>query len=106
MTRGLVIGEALIDIVNGHVEHVGGSPLNVAVGLAKLGRDIDFLTHIGDDEPGRRISDYVKSAGAQLVPGSTSASRTPTAAATIADDGSATYTFDLEWQLSGTPEVG
>jgi len=69
MTRGLVIGEALIDIVNGHVEHVGGSPLNVAVG-------------------------------------STSASRTPTAAATIADDGSATYTFDLEWQLSGTPEVG
>ena len=106
MTRGLVIGEALIDIVNGHVEHVGGSPLNVAVGLAKLGRDIDFLTHIGDDESGRRISDYVKSAGAQLVPGSTSASRTPTAAATIADDGSATYTFDLEWQLSGTPEVG
>jgi len=106
MTRGLVIGEALIDIVNGHVEHVGGSPLNVAVGLAKLGRDIDFLTHIGDDEPGRRIADYVKSAGAQLVPGSTSASRTPTAAATIADDGSATYTFDLEWQLSGTPEVG
>jgi len=106
MTRGLVIGEALIDIVNGHVEHVGGSPLNVAVGLAKLGRDIDFLTHIGDDEPGRRISDYVKSAGAQLVPGSTSASRTPTAAAKIADDGSATYTFDLEWQLSGTPEVG
>ena len=106
MTRGLVIGEALIDIVNGHVEHVGGSPLNVAVGLAKLGRDIDFLTHIGDDEPGRRIADYVKSAGAQLVPGSTSASRTPTAAATIADDGSATYTFDMEWQLSGTPEVG
>jgi fructokinase len=107
MTRGLVIGEALIDTVDGHVEehHVGGSPLNVAVGLARLGRDIDFLTHIADDEPGRRISDYVKASGAQLVPGSTSATRTPTAVATIADDGSAAYTFDLEWQLSGTPEV-
>jgi fructokinase len=107
MTRGLVIGEALIDTVDGHAvrHHVGGSPLNVAVGLARLGRDIDFLTHIGDDEPGRRIGDYVKASGAQLVPGSTSATRTPTAVATIADDGSAAYTFDLEWQLSGTPEV-
>ncbi|OBG35549.1 carbohydrate kinase [Mycobacterium sp. E3198] len=104
MTRGLVIGEALIDIVD-HVERAGGSPLNVAVGLARLGRDVDFLTHIGDDERGRRIADYVKSSGAQLVPGSTSADRTPTAVATLADDGSANYTFDLDWQLSGTPEV-
>ncbi|OBG23021.1 carbohydrate kinase [Mycobacterium sp. 852002-51057_SCH5723018] len=106
MTRGLVIGEALIDIIDGRAEHVGGSPLNVAVGLARLGRDVDFLTHIGDDEPGRRIAEYVKSSGAQLVPGSMSASRTPTAFATIADDGSAAYSFDLEWRLSGTPEVG
>ena len=59
--RALVIGEALIDIVerDGQVigEHVGGSPLNVAVGLARLGRGVDFLTHIGDDERGRRIAD-------------------------------------------------
>ncbi|MGE2816538.1 carbohydrate kinase family protein [Mycobacterium heidelbergense] len=105
MTRGLVIGEALIDTV-GAAEHVGGSPLNVAVGLARLGRGIDFLTHIGDDEAGRRIVDYVEASGAHLVSGSTSASRTPTSVATIADDGSAAYTFDLEWRLSGTPEVG
>ena len=107
MARGLVIGEALIDIVEhqGTTERVGGSPLNVAVGLARLGREIDFLTHIGTDEPGRRIASYLKSSGAQLVPGSTSARRTPSATATIADDGSASYAFDLEWQLSGTPEV-
>ncbi len=104
MTRGLVIGESLIDIV-GSDEHVGGSPLNVAVGLGRLGRDVDFLTNIGDDEFGRRIGDYVKAAGVRLVPGSTSAARTPTAVATIAEDGSAAYTFDLEWRLSGTPEV-
>jgi fructokinase len=107
MTRGLVIGEALIDIVEHRdaANHVGGSPLNVAVGLARLGRDVDFLTHIGDDAHGRRIIDYVKASGAQLVPGSIGATRTPTAVATIADDGSATYAFDLDWQLSGTPEV-
>ncbi|AKN16242.1 hypothetical protein MHAE_06027 [Mycobacterium haemophilum DSM 44634] len=107
MTRGLVIGEALIDIVErqGATEHVGGSPLNVAVGLARLGRDVDFLTHIGDDEPGQRIIEYVTASGAQLVPSSAGATRTPTAVATISDDGSATYTFDLEWELSGTPPV-
>ncbi len=105
MTRGLVIGEALIDILDGRVEHVGGSPLNVAVGLARLGREVDFLTHIGDDAAGRRISEYVKTAGAHLIPESIAATRTPTAAATIADDGSASYTFDLHWQLSGTPPV-
>ncbi|WP_068183606.1 carbohydrate kinase [Mycobacterium sp. UM_CSW] len=104
MTRGLVIGEALVDIIDGD-EHLGGSPLNVAAGLARLGRDVDFLTYIGDDPHGQRIVDYVKSSGAQLVPGSASATRTPTSVATIGDDGSVTYTFDLEWQLSGTPEV-
>lgn len=111
MARGLVIGEALIDVVErsgpaaGTATHVGGSPLNVAVGLARLGREVDFLTHIADDEPGRRIAAHVASAGVQLVPGSTSAGRTPIAKATIGEDGSATYTFELEWRLAGTPEV-
>ena len=106
--RALVIGEALIDIVerDGQVsEHVGGSPLNVAVGLARLGRGVDFLTHIGTDAHGHRISDYVESSGAQLVPGSTSASRTATARAVLDAAGSATYSFDIDWRLSGIPEV-
>ncbi len=107
MSRGLVIGEALIDVVKhrGTTGHVGGSPLNVAVGLARLGRDVDFLTHIGDDDSGRRIAAYLKSSGVHLVPGSVSAARTPSSVATIGADGSAAYTFDLDWQLSGTPEV-
>ncbi|EUA11170.1 carbohydrate kinase family protein [Mycobacterium pseudokansasii] len=107
MARGLVIGEALVDIVGGPVatEHVGGSPLNVAVGLARLGRDVDLLTHFGDDAHGRQIADYVKAAGAQLVPGSICAQRTPTGVVTIAADGTASYVFDLEWQLSGIPPV-
>jgi fructokinase len=107
--RALVIGEALIDIVEreGTVtgEHVGGSPLNVAVGLARLGRAVDFLTHIGNDSRGRRIVDYVKQSGVQLVSGSQTAARTPTALATLDASGSAQYVFDIDWQLTGTPEV-
>jgi fructokinase len=109
VSRGLVIGEALIDIVadGDRVvgEHVGGSPLNVAVGLARLGRDVDFLTHIGDDSYGRRIAEYVTASGAQLVSGSQSADRTTTARLTVDEQGSAEYEFDLDWQLSGTPPV-
>ena len=104
MTRGLVIGESLIDIV-GEGEHVGGSPLNVAVGLGRLGRDVDFLTRIGDDQYGRRIAEYVNAAGVQLVSGSQTAERTATARLTVGEDGSADYVFDLDWRLSGTPPV-
>ncbi|MGE2714000.1 carbohydrate kinase family protein [Mycolicibacterium litorale] len=108
--RALVIGEALIDIVErgGEVigEHVGGSPLNVAVGLARLGRGVDFLTHIGEDARGRRIVEHLQASGVQLVAGSTSATRTPTARATLDDAGSARYEFDIEWDLAGTPEAG
>jgi fructokinase len=104
MTRGLVIGESLIDIVESD-EHVGGSPLNVAVGLGRLGRDVDFLTYIADDAYGQRITKYLDSAGVQLVSESRTAERTATARSTIADDGSADYVFDLDWRLSGTPPV-
>jgi fructokinase len=107
--RALVIGEALIDMVerDGRItgEHVGGSPLNVAVGLARLGRGVDFLTHIGDDARGGRIIEYVEQSGAQLVPGSVTADHTPTALATLDASGSAQYVFDLDWELAGTPEV-
>jgi fructokinase len=107
--RALVIGEALIDIVerDGQVlgEHVGGSPLNVAIGLGRLGRDVDFLTHIGDDANGRRIAEYVEGSGAHLVSGSDSAQHTPTALAKLDASGAAQYVFDIHWELSGTPEV-
>ncbi|MGB0971280.1 MAG: PfkB family carbohydrate kinase, partial [Mycobacterium sp.] len=107
--RALVIGEALIDIVEREVgavtEHVGGSPLNVAVGLARLGRATDFLTYIGNDAHGKQIREYANSAGVQLVPGSQVARHTPTARAALDAEGSASYTFDIDWQLTGTPQV-
>jgi fructokinase len=109
MTRGLVIGESLIDIVDRggqpDDEHVGGSPLNVAVGLSRLGREVDFLTRIGDDSRGQRIAEYVNAAGVRLVSGSQGAGQTATARLTVGEDGSADYMFDLDWRLSGTPPV-
>ena len=100
----LVVGEALIDIVEhqGQAlgEHVGGSPLNVAVGLALLGRRVEFLTWIGDDRRGQRIADYLHDSGVHLVAGSIGASRTATALAELDENGSATYTFDIDWQTS------
>lgn len=99
----VVVGEALIDIVispSGETaEHVGGSPANVAIGLARLGHDTRLATHIGSDERGRRIADLMAGENVALTPGSTDAERTPTAAAHLDEAGVATYEFDLEWVL-------
>ncbi|SRX93831.1 fructokinase [Rhodococcus jostii RHA1] [Mycobacterium shimoidei] len=104
MNRALVIGESLIDIIDGN-EYVGGSPLNVAVGLGRLGRGVDLLTHVGDDPYGRLIAEYATASGVQLVSGGAGPGRTSTARASVGVDGSADYVFDLTWQLSGTPAV-
>jgi fructokinase len=102
--RALVIGEALIDIVerDGKVtgEHVGGSPLNVAVGLARLGRGVDFLTHIGDDAAVAASPTTSKLWRATGF-GQQTGGRTPTALATLDASGSAQYVFDIDWQLPG-----
>ena len=63
MSRGLVIGEALIDIVGTATDSASTSAAvrsTLPSGLARLGRDVDFLTHIGDDAYGRRIVEYVE----------------------------------------------
>lgn len=98
----LVIGEALIDIVrreDGHREYVGGSPANLAIGTARLGHRTQLLTHIARDERGERIARHVRDEGVDLHEGSWSARRTSTADAEIGPDGSATYRFDLSWEL-------
>jgi fructokinase len=98
----IVIGEALIDVVasaDGTVEHPGGSPANVAYGLGRLGISTALLTSIGDDERGRAIEGHLARAGVALLPGSKHPGRTASATATLAADGSATYDFDIAWEL-------
>ena len=101
--RTLVIGESLIDIfdhADGSVEeHVGGSPANVAVGLARLGHDVTFATMIGDDERGARIVNHLQKEGVSLTEGSVGGQRTSAATSTLDATGAATYSFDLTWKL-------
>lgn len=99
----IVVGESLIDVVHAGdavTEHPGGSPANVAYGLARLDVSTGFLTSIGTDERGLAISGHLTGAGVHILPGSQSATATSTATATLAADGSATYSFDLVWQLA------
>lgn len=105
--RTLVIGEALIDIVEGVAgerEIVGGSPANVAVGLARQGLPVRLLTRIGRDPRGAAIAEHVASAGVALAPESWSDAATSTARARIQPDGSARYEFDIDWSVPA-PDV-
>ena len=50
-------------------EHVGGSPANVAFGLAALEHPVDLATWIATDERGRRIEDVCRERGVTLTAG-------------------------------------
>lgn len=103
----LCLGEALIDIIHRRQEvseHVGGSPLNVACGLAALGHDTRLASWWGRDARGQAIEEFAARAGVGLVPGCDGAARTATADAQIDEDGRATYEFDLEWDVPTLPE--
>jgi fructokinase len=103
----LVIGEALIDLIRRPGEHVdarvGGSPLNVAVGLSRLDVPAVLQTRIGSDAHADLIAAHLSENDVALVPGSVAGGRTSTAVATIGDDGAATYEFDIHWSLDRTP---
>jgi len=106
-TRALVIGEALIDIVRRPgaepVSHAGGSPMNVAYGLGRLGVPTTLVTQIGADGFGEIITTHLDAAGVKLLPGSVTASATSSATATLDADGAASYDFDLRWELPRLP---
>lgn len=98
-----VIGEALVDVVqrsSGIDAHVGGSPLNVAVGLARLGHAVQFIGRFGKDAYGDSIAAHLRSSSV-MVPLPPDESPTSVATALIDDDGAASYTFDLAWELPG-----
>ena len=103
----LVVGESLIDIVErpGHApaEHVGGSPANVAVGLARLGQPVHLTTWFGRDPRGRRIRDRLEADGVVVTAGSDGAERTSTARARLDATGAADYDFDLSYDVPDVP---
>lgn len=98
----LVVGEALVDVIvrgDQRTPLPGGSPANVALGLARLGQDdVTLLTQLGPDEDGELVRRHIESSGATVrVEGAPE--HTSQAIARLAADGSATYDFQLDWSL-------
>ncbi|MFD7589257.1 carbohydrate kinase [Kitasatospora sp. NPDC059811] len=100
----LVIGECVADVVRTDgapdTVHPGGSPANVAYGLARLGRPATLLTQLGDDANGRLIRAHLESAG--VVVRAAGVERTPSAVVRLDGQGRARYTFDIGWTLPPT----
>ena len=97
----LVLGEALVDVVRRDgvtvEEAPGGSPANVAVALARLGVPTRLFTALGDDESGERVRRWLRDSG--VVVEAVTAPRTASATAHLQPDGSASYEFDIAWDL-------
>ncbi|WP_097935194.1 MULTISPECIES: carbohydrate kinase family protein [unclassified Streptomyces] len=99
----LVVGECVADIVRlpdrAARVHPGGSPANVAYGLARLGHRAVLLTQLGPDGNGRLIREHLASGGVDVrTDGSTAP--TPSAAVTLDGSGQASYAFDVSWTLA------
>jgi fructokinase len=102
-----VIGEALVDLVpdgatGEHRATPGGSPFNVAVGLARLGNRTSLMARFADDDYGRLLRGRAAAEGIDLSGAPRAAERTSVATASVGDGAQATYEFDIEetadWQ--------
>lgn len=96
-----MIGEALVDLVqagDGPPEaHAGGSPFNVAVGLARLGVPTTLHATIGGDASGRLLREHLAASGVAITPQTLTAAPTSTALARLGADGAASYEFHVAW---------
>ncbi len=100
----VVVGESLIDIVVSGVseqpsEQVGGGPLNIAVGLARLDEPALLITQTAGDAYGARILRRLQDNEVEVVSDPTRSGRSNTATAHLDHTGAASYEFDLEWTL-------
>ncbi|PZR53747.1 carbohydrate kinase [Xylanimonas oleitrophica] len=107
----LVVGESVADVLRRAdgttTTHPGGSPANVAYGLARLGTTVAFLTQLGADADGDLLRAHQTGAGVVLTAetGDAASDRTSRATAHIGPDGSARYAFDLAWTLRDVPRT-
>jgi fructokinase len=109
MAEALVVGEALVDeIVDSEgVRHsLGGSPANVALGLARLGLVTRLHTAIGHDEDGEFIRQHLAASGVIVTAESSTDAKTSRAVANLAADGSASYEFSVGWAPHDLDEFG
>ncbi len=104
-----VIGEALVDLVDSgdqrtFTAHLSGSPLNVAVGLARLGHSTELMARFSHDTFGRRLRGFAERNGVGLAAAVVAAQPSTLAVVNLDADGKASYDFYLEgsadWQWS------
>lgn len=90
-----VLGEALIDFIVGddgaYRPHLGGSPFNVAIGLARQGVPVSYLSAFSDDAFGDRLRGALAAEGVSLPLDRRSLWPTSLALVTIDEDGLPTY---------------
>jgi fructokinase len=108
-----VIGEALIDLNAAEprrpVAHPGGSPMNVAVTLGRLGSQAAFLGRLSTDAFGRLLRDHLTDAGVDLRWTVDAAEPTSLAVVSVAAGGGAAYAFhvhrtaDRQWSPAELP---
>jgi fructokinase len=103
MPRIIVGGEALIDLVpegTGPLTSLaprrGGGPYNTSIALGRLGTPTAFLSRISSDAYGEALLDGLRAAGVSTDLVQRGPEPTTLAAATIGEDGSASYTFYVE----------
>ncbi|MGR6320908.1 carbohydrate kinase [Micromonospora soli] len=91
MGYAVVLGEALVDLLDAECEGqpvyrqaIGGGPLNVAVAVARLGGDVQFVGSLGDDALAERIRAFLTAAGVGLAGAVTVPAPTALAVATFA----------------------
>jgi fructokinase len=108
-----VAGEALIDLVDegaGHYRaHPGGSPANVAVGLARLGVPCSLLARVSTDALGGQLAAHLAANGVSLRDVVRAAEPTTLALASLDGAGQAAYSFyvqgtaDWHWRPGELP---
>jgi fructokinase len=99
MGYAVVLGEALVDLLETDLDGaviyrqaIGGGPLNVAVGVTRLGGEVQFGGSLSDDILGDRLAAFLRKAGV----GMRGVKRVPvptTLAVTTFDDAEPTFTF-------------
>ena len=92
-----VLGEALIDFIVGedgaYRPHLGGSPYNVAIGLARQGIPVCYVSPLSDDSFGDRLHASLEREGVSI--GVAERSRKPTSLALVTLDTAGQPTYRL-----------
>lgn len=111
----VVCGEAVIDLIGdgsafGYQARPGGSPVNVAVGTARLQIPTYLLARFGSGRFGAILREHVAESGVDLSLSVDAAEPATLAVVSLAADGSASYDFYVEgtadwgWQPSELPD--